>query len=50
MVMKPIKEIKVLEEGRCVLEQIIGCGWDSYVYVENCLVDVYVKCGGIEDV
>lgn len=33
MVMKPIKEIKVLNEGRCVIEQIIDCGWDPYVYV-----------------
>jgi hypothetical protein len=40
MVMKPIKEIKALEEVRCVLEQIIDCGWDSYVYVGHCLVDV----------
>jgi pentatricopeptide repeat protein len=50
MVIKPMKEIKALEEGRCVLQQIINCGWDSYVYEGNCLVDVYVKCGGIEDV
>jgi hypothetical protein len=45
MAMKSIKEIKALEEGKCVLEQIIDCGWDSDVYVGNCLVDMYVKCG-----
>jgi hypothetical protein len=45
MAMKSIKEIKALEEGKCVLEQINDCGWDSDVYVGNCLVDMYVKCG-----
>jgi hypothetical protein len=49
MVMKPIKEIKAQEEGRCVLEQIIDCGWNSDVFVGNCLVDMYVKCGSMED-
>jgi hypothetical protein len=37
MVMKPTKEIKTPEEGRCVLEQIIDCGWDSDVYVGKLL-------------
>jgi hypothetical protein len=47
--MKPIKEIKALEEGRYVIEQIINCGWDPYDYVGNCLGEMYVKCGGMED-
>ncbi len=38
-----------LEEGRCVHQQIVECGWDSDVFVANSLVDMYVKCGSIED-
>jgi pentatricopeptide repeat protein len=38
-----------LEEGRCVHLQIIECGWDSDVFVANSLVDIYTKCGSIED-
>jgi pentatricopeptide repeat protein len=38
-----------LEEGRCVHQQIVDCGWDSDVFVANSLVDMYVKCGSIED-
>ncbi|CAK9204390.1 unnamed protein product [Sphagnum troendelagicum] len=38
-----------LEEARCVHQQIIGCGWDSDVFVANSLVDMYTKCESIED-
>ncbi|CAM6067263.1 unnamed protein product [Sphagnum tenellum] len=38
-----------LEEGRCVHQQIVEYGWDSDVFVMNSLVDMYAKCGSIED-
>ncbi len=38
-----------LEEGRCAQEQIIQSGWDSDVFVGNSLVDMYAKCGSMED-
>jgi hypothetical protein len=39
-----------LEEGRCVHNQIIDCQWDLDVFVANNLVDMYAKCGSIDDV
>jgi pentatricopeptide repeat protein len=36
-------------EGRCVHEEIIESGWDSDVFVVNSLVDMYAKCGSMED-
>jgi pentatricopeptide repeat protein len=39
----------VLEEGRRAHEQIIQSGWDSDVKVGNCLIDMYAKCGSMED-
>jgi pentatricopeptide repeat protein len=38
-----------LEEGRCVHKQIIEYGWDSDVFLSNSLVDMYAKCGSIEE-
>jgi pentatricopeptide repeat protein len=38
-----------IEEGRCAHEQIIRSGWDSNVFVENSLVEMYAKCGSMED-
>jgi pentatricopeptide repeat protein len=38
-----------LEEGRCAHEQIIQSGWDSDVFVGSSLVDMYAKCGCMED-
>ncbi|CAM6030174.1 unnamed protein product [Sphagnum balticum] len=38
-----------LEEGRGVHEQIIRSGCESEVYVGSSLVDMYAKCGSIED-
>jgi pentatricopeptide repeat protein len=38
-----------LEEGRYANEQVIQSGWDSDVFVKNCLVDMYAKRGSIED-
>jgi pentatricopeptide repeat protein len=39
-----------LEEGRCVHNQIIECKWNLDVFVANSLVDMYAKCGSIDDV
>ncbi|CAK9265653.1 unnamed protein product [Sphagnum jensenii] len=41
--------VVALEEASCVHHQIIECGWDSDVYVVNSLVDIYAKCGSMED-
>ncbi len=41
--------IVALEEGRCVHEQIIQSGCESDVFVRNSLVDMYAKCGSMED-
>jgi hypothetical protein len=41
--------VVTLQEGRCADEQIIGSGWDSDVCVSSSLVDMYTKCGIVED-
>jgi pentatricopeptide repeat protein len=41
--------ILALEEGRCVHQQIVEFGCDSDVFVGNSLVDMYARCGSIED-
>ncbi|CAM6016298.1 unnamed protein product [Sphagnum balticum] len=38
-----------IEEGRCVHQQIIQTGLESNVFVGITLVDMYAKCGSIED-
>jgi pentatricopeptide repeat domain-containing protein 1 len=38
-----------LQEGRHTHEQIIESGWESDVFVGNSLVDMYAKCGSMED-
>jgi pentatricopeptide repeat protein len=38
-----------LEEGKCVHQHIIQWGWDSDVFVGSSLVDIYAKCGSMED-
>jgi pentatricopeptide repeat protein len=38
-----------IEEGRCVHQQIIQTGLKSNVFVGITLVDMYAKCGSIED-
>jgi pentatricopeptide repeat protein len=48
-VIKACAGLGTLEEGRCVHKQIIECGWDSDVFVCNSLVDMYAKCGSIEE-
>jgi pentatricopeptide repeat domain-containing protein 1 len=41
--------LAALEEGRRAHEQIIQSGWDSNVFVGTSLVDMYAKCGSMED-
>jgi pentatricopeptide repeat protein len=41
--------VAALEEGKRVHEQIIECGFESDVFVCNSLLDMYAKCGSIED-
>ncbi|CAK9256023.1 unnamed protein product, partial [Sphagnum jensenii] len=38
-----------LEEDRCAHEQTIQSGFESDVFVGNSLVDMYAKCGSMED-
>jgi len=48
-VLNACASIVAIEEGRSAHEQIIQGGWDSNVFVANCLVDMYAKCGSMED-
>jgi pentatricopeptide repeat protein len=48
-VLNACASLRALEEGRCALKQIIQSGWDSDAFVGNSLVDMYAKCGSMED-
>jgi pentatricopeptide repeat protein len=48
-VLNACASVVALEEGRRVHQQIIECGWDSNFFVVNSLIDMYAKCGSIED-
>ncbi len=41
--------VVALEEGRCVHKQIVQNGCKLDVYVGSSLIDMYAKCGSIED-
>jgi len=41
---------KAIEEDKHVHEQIIESGWDLDAFAGNSLVDMYTKCGRMEDV
>ncbi|KAJ7558177.1 hypothetical protein O6H91_04G027400 [Diphasiastrum complanatum] len=41
--------IESLAMGRLVHAQVLESKWESDVFVGNCLVDMYCKCGSIED-
>ncbi|CAK9275513.1 unnamed protein product [Sphagnum jensenii] len=41
--------VVALEEGRCIHEQIIQWDCEADVKVSNSLIDMYAKCGSIED-
>jgi len=47
--MAVLNHVVALEEARCAHEQIIQSGCESDVIVENSLVDMYAKCGSMED-
>jgi hypothetical protein len=49
VVLNACAHVVALEEGRCAHQQIIQSSWDSDIFVGNCLVDMYAKCGSIED-
>ncbi|CAK9211129.1 unnamed protein product [Sphagnum troendelagicum] len=48
-VLKACASIVALEEGRCVHQRIIQSGLESNVFLRSALVDMYAKCGRIED-
>jgi pentatricopeptide repeat protein len=48
-VLNACASVVAIEDGRCAHEQIIRSGWDSNVFVENSLVEMYAKCGSMED-
>jgi hypothetical protein len=41
--------VATLEEGRCTHEQIIQYGWDSDVFAQSSLVDMYANCRCMEE-
>ncbi|CAK9234622.1 unnamed protein product [Sphagnum troendelagicum] len=48
-VLNACASVVVLEEGRCVHQQIIQSGRESEVSVGSSLVDMHAKCGSMED-
>jgi pentatricopeptide repeat protein len=48
-VLNACASVVALEEGRSVHEQIIQSGCESDVFVGSSLVDMYAKCGSLED-
>jgi pentatricopeptide repeat protein len=48
-VLNACASIGALKEGRCAHAEIIQSGCESHVFVGNSLVDMYTKCGSIED-
>ncbi|CAM6003174.1 unnamed protein product [Sphagnum balticum] len=48
-VLNACASIMALEEGRRAHERIIQSRCESHVFVTNSLVDMYVKCGSMED-
>jgi hypothetical protein len=43
-------ELGTLQDGRHVHEQIIQNGFEFDIFVGNRLVDMYAKCGSMEDI
>jgi pentatricopeptide repeat protein len=41
--------LQTLEDGRLVHKQLIQTGCESDIFVGSSLVDMYAKCGSIED-
>jgi pentatricopeptide repeat domain-containing protein 1 len=49
VVLNACASVVALEEGRRVHEQIIQSSCESDVFVGNSLIDMYAKCGSMED-
>eukprot|EP01018_Ginkgo_biloba_P002634 Gb_30098 [translate_table: standard] len=47
-VLSACANLAALEQGMDIHEEIIGSGFQSYVFVANALLDMYAKCGCIE--
>jgi pentatricopeptide repeat protein len=47
--LKACTALQTLEEGRLVHKQVIQTGCESDVLLRSSLVDMYAKCGSIED-
>jgi len=48
-VIKAYASLGALKDGRLVHAQLIQTGCESNIFVNNSLVDMYAKCGSIED-
>eukprot|EP01018_Ginkgo_biloba_P039368 Gb_08569 [translate_table: standard] len=48
-VLKACASVSALQEGREIHEDIISSGYESHVFVGNALIDLYAKCGSIEN-
>ncbi len=48
-VLNACANVVALKQGRGVHEQIIQSGWESDVFLMSSLVDIYAKCGSMED-
>jgi pentatricopeptide repeat protein len=48
-VLKACASVAAIEEGRCVHQQIVQSGLQSDVVVGSSLVDMYAKCGSMND-
>jgi pentatricopeptide repeat protein len=48
-VLNACASLQALEEGRQAHKQIIQCGCEADVFVGSSLVDMYAKCGSMED-
>lgn len=43
------RSLQALDMGNCICTQFIQSGWDSDLYMNNALIDMYSKCGSLED-
>ncbi|KAH8940748.1 hypothetical protein BDL97_14G001500 [Sphagnum fallax] len=48
-VLNACASVVALEQGRRAHDWVIKSGWDSNVFVGNSLIDMYAKCGNLED-
>jgi pentatricopeptide repeat protein len=48
-VLSACASVVALEEGRLIHEYISQSGWDSDLFVGSSLIDMYAKCGSVED-